>query len=151
MTRQELIKITEDHVREIEADLAVSKQALSLLKNGIYMPEAAHKLKSLRNGPIVYGNGHHDGKKGRGSNPKPRTDTHGATVKARAKIEQMLREHPEGVTTKQMKEAVAKAGIQITSSTIHNALRALRPNRLQGGSGSPYTTYTLAAGGSGAQ
>lgn len=150
MTRQELIKITEDHVREIESDLAVSKQALSLLKNGIYMPEAAHKLKNLRNGPIVYGNGHHDGKKPRRSwRSKSGTNSlaHSATLQARSKIEQMLREHPEGVTTKQMSEAVTKAGIEITDHTIHNALRALKAIKLQGGSGSRFTTYTLSGSG----
>ncbi len=143
MTRQELIQSLEQHCQETEADLAVSKQALNLLRNGIYAPGVAKKLRS---GPIVYGNGHHDGKKKHpGSSTGTNSLVHAATIQSRKVIEQMLRVNPNGLTTKQMAEGVTKAGITITPSTIHNALRALKPIRLGGtnGKGGKAEVYAL--------
>lgn len=124
MTREELILTLEQYCQKTESDLAVSKQALSLLKGGIYAPEHA---KKLRNEPIVYGNGYHDGKKkGPGSHGGARTIKQ-TTLEARAVIYKLLKSHPEGLGTFEMTQAIRKAGIDISGSTVHNALRKLNP------------------------
>jgi hypothetical protein len=136
-----LIQIVEDRQAELETEIRLCREILVILRG------ARNKAKT---GPIVYGNGYKGGRTDTVTKPKrSKTGTnslvHQATLQARAEIEKMLRSHPEGLTTKQMAEGVKKAGIQITDSTIHNALRKLNPIKLNNSSARsiPNTIYAL--------
>lgn len=220
MTHEQLIQVIERKIAEGEQELRIDKQALALLRgNGA----KAAGPRELQHGPIVYGNGHHDGKKpktirtqgvkgftsatvaeilrentggltlkeiqailakkhihlstsaiyssfhdanlnlekitrpenvqakayrlgetkGPGSNPKSRA-LQGVTIQARHEIAKMLKANPEGLLAREMTERLRKAGIPITDATVHNALRALKPIKVNGGvSGSHSIRYAL--------
>lgn len=132
-----LTQIVEDRQAELETELRLCREVLVLLRGG--------KKSELSKGPIVYGNGHHDGKKPKVSKSGTNSLVHPATLQARAVIAKMLRAHPGGLTTKEMTVGVKQAGIQITDSTVHNALRKLKPVKVSGdhGAGSHNMRYAL--------
>lgn len=105
MTRQELIQIIERKISEQEAELQIDKQALAVLR------------RAQRSGPIVYGNGHHDGKKPKAVRPQ------GVKGLTADKIMEILKGHPLGMTLVEIQAALAKQGIEILPSGVYDSLR----------------------------
>ncbi len=125
MTHEQLIQIVEQRQTELETELSLNKQVLALLHGA-----PPRHPRPLRSGPIVYGNGHHDGKKPKakssGTGPGgARPHDPALTIRVRNVIEQALKKSIDGLTVAQMNAAVKMAGIEPTEHTAHNALRRL--------------------------
>ncbi len=115
MTHEQLIQIVEQRQAELETELSLNKQVLALL-HGV----PPRHPKPLRSGPIVYGNGHHDGKKPK----KPKGIlTQGVKDLTVNEVVGILKANPLGLTLVEIQGLLAKKNIHISTSSIYNAFR----------------------------
>ncbi len=119
MTREELIQSIEKHIAETESNLKVTRQALTLLRGRV--------VGKLKDGPIVYGNGHGGARKNKPSKVA------GITVPViREALAGIIKQYPQGITTPEMRNKLNAQGFRLTPHSIHNALRGLDVNRPAG-------------------
>lgn len=121
----------------ITIDLSASRQYLTMLR-------VAQNGGKLKTGPIVYGNGHHDGKK-----PRGRIKNTPLVISVRPVLQKALTKTPNGLTTAEMRVILSKAGITLPAgdtNLIHNALRKIPGITKSGKARSGPQTYSIKAG-----
>jgi len=137
-----LIEIVEDRQAELETELRMCREILVILRGG--KSTSGPLAKGLRHGPIVYGNGHHDGTITKRGTLRKSPPSQGMTGLTEGRVRDILRAHPQGLTLAQIQAILAqKYGSKISASSVYAPLREkLKAERVQQ-SGSPAFIYKL--------
>lgn len=131
-----LIQIVEDRQAELETELRQCREVLVILRGG----KAKQPHQGLRNGPIVYGNGHHDGTITKRGTPRKTPSSQGMVGLTEGRVRDILQAHPGGLTLAQIQTILSdKYGSNISASSVYAPLREkLHAERIKQSNGPAY-------------